>query len=168
MKFSNSPRARRSAAPIVLGLIFSLANLAPQGALADRSSAKAAYRRAAIEGVWDSAVTLHVCATGAPIRTFRALNLFEEGGALVATSEVAQPPSLGEWRWVEGSRYEARFRFQRFDAAGALLGFTEVTRQIDMDAGRRSFSSVFTTRLIAPDGTVVGEGCGAEAAVRVF
>jgi hypothetical protein len=58
--------------------------------------------RPSIEGVWDSTVTLQVCGSGPVSRTFRAINLFEHQGGLVATSEAVPPPSLGRWRWTVG------------------------------------------------------------------
>jgi hypothetical protein len=54
--------------------------------------------RPSTAGVRDSTVTLQVCGSGPVIRTFRAINLFEHQGALVATSEAVPPGSLGCWR----------------------------------------------------------------------
>jgi hypothetical protein len=157
----NSPTSRWLFA-LVLGVITS----ASAGFASD--GARDEYRRAAIYGVWDSTVTLQVCGVGTPIRSFRALNSFAQGGALVATSEAAQQPSLGTWRWLGGRSFVAQFRFQRFDASGALLGFTEVTREIAVDANRQAFSSVASIRQLDLQGVEIGRGCALEAAQRVF
>jgi hypothetical protein len=122
----------------------------------------------AIEGVWDSTVTLTVCGAPVEIRKFRALNLFEHDGALVATSEAAPPPSLGNWRWLGGRKYRAQFRFQRFGAAGVFEGITEVTREITLAKGANAFNSVVSTRLFDAFDNPIGEGCGKEVAVRTF
>ncbi len=121
-----------------------------------------------IRGVWDSTVRLAVCGGGPTLRTFRALNLFESDGSLVATSEVAQPPSLGKWRWLGGNRFRAQFRFQRFGAGGVFEGVTQVAREIRLAADGRSFTGQVATQMYDITGTVVAEGCGTEEATRVF
>lgn len=134
----------------------------------EEASSRPSQRPAAIEGVWDSTVTLTVCGAPVEIRKFRALNLFEHDGALVATSEVAPPPSLGHWHWLGGHKYRAQFRFQRFGAGGVFEGITEVTREITLAKSGNAFSGVVTTRLFDAFDNPVGEGCGKEAAVRTF
>ena len=127
-----------------------------------------AHRSAALEGVWDSTVTLLVCGQQVEIRKFRALNLFEQGGALVATSEIAPPPSLGKWRWLGGSKYRAQFRFQRFGASGVFEGITQVTREIELAKSGDAFTGVVSTRLFDVFDNLIGEGCGKEIAKRAF
>ncbi len=163
-KFRSSASSRWSIAALLLAIAV---GSPPSVALAS-GGARAEYRRAAIQGVWDSSVTLSVCGSGAVIRSFRALNSFASGGSLVATSEVAQQPSLGVWRWLGLSNFTAQFRFQRFDASGVLQGFTEVTRDIEMDSSRDAFSSVFSIRQLDLQGGEVARGCGLEVAQRVF
>ncbi|HEV8331096.1 MAG TPA: hypothetical protein VGQ22_06745 [Steroidobacteraceae bacterium] len=124
--------------------------------------------RPSIEGVWDSTVTLQVCGGGAIIRTFRALNLFEDDGSLVATSEAVPPPSLGRWRWLGGSTYRAQFQYLRLGAGGVFEGMTRVTRQIQMAPDGKSFTSVVSTQFFDVANTLFAEGCGKESATRVF
>lgn len=123
----------------------------------------------AIEGVWDSRVTLHPCPDPTVVlASFRALNQFNRHGSLVATSQVAQPPSLGKWKWLDGRRYRAVFRFQRFGAAGAFEGMTQVTREIRLSASGNSFTSVVATELYDLSDTLFAAGCGREEATRIF
>jgi len=124
--------------------------------------------RPAIEGVWDSTVTLQVCGGGPVIREFRALNLFEEDGSLVATSVAVPPPSLGRWRWTGGRTYTAQFQYLRLGAGGVFEGTTRVTRQIKMAADGKSFTSVVSTQFFDLTDTLFAEGCGMESAKRVF
>jgi hypothetical protein len=121
-----------------------------------------------IEGVWDSTVTLQVCGGGPVLRTFRALNLFEDDGSLVATSEAVPPPSLGQWRWTGGRTYRAQFQFLRFGAGGVFEGMTRVTRHIQMAPDGKSFTSVVSTQMFDVTDTLFAEGCGKESAKRVF
>jgi hypothetical protein len=126
------------------------------------------HSRPSIEGVWDSTVTLQVCGGGPVLRTFRALNLFEDDGSLVATSEAVPPPSLGRWRWLGGRTYRAQFQFMRLGAGGIFEGMTRVTRQIQMAADGKSFTSVVSTQAFDVTDTLFAEGCGKESATRVF
>ena len=124
--------------------------------------------RPSIEGVWDSTVTLQVCGSGAVIREFRALNMFEDDGSLVATSVPVPPPSLGRWRWTGGRTYRAQFQYLRLGAGGVFEGMTRVTRQIQMASDGKSFTSVVSTQLFDITDTLIAEGCGKESATRVF
>lgn len=123
----------------------------------------------AIEGVWDSTVTLRSCQNPAiVIANFRALNQFNRHGSLVATSQVAPPPSLGHWEWLGGRSFRATFRFQRFGAGGVFEGTTQVIREIQLAADGNSFTGVVATELYDLSDTLFARGCGAEAARRVY
>ena len=126
------------------------------------------HSRPSIEGVWDSTVTLQVCGGGPVLRTFRALNLFEDEGSLVATSEAVPPPSLGRWRWLGGRTYRAQFQFMRLGASGVFEGMTRVTRHIQMAADGKSFTGVVSTQVFDVTDTLLAEGCGKESATRVL
>lgn len=122
-----------------------------------------------IEGVWDSRVSLHSCADPTiALASFRALNQFNRHGSLVATSQVAQPPSLGQWKWLGGRRYRAVFRFQRFGAGGVFEGLTQVTRVIRLNADGKTFASEVTTELYDLSDTLFITGCGKEEAARII
>jgi len=127
-------------------------------------------QRARIEGVWDSSVTVHVCGDPrAELRTFRALNLFEQDGSLVATSVAVPPPSLGKWQWLGGRKYHAEFRFLRLDPAGDFAGSQHVTRSIEMGATRDDFTSVVRIEVFGIDDKPLGAaGCALESAHRVL
>jgi hypothetical protein len=121
-----------------------------------------------ITGVWDSTVTLHGCGGGPVIRSFRALNLFEHDGGLVATSEVAPPPSLGRWKWTGGRRFRAQFQFMRFGAGGVFEGMNRVSRSIELAADGKSFTSVVSIQMFDITDTLFAQGCARESATRVF
>lgn len=143
-----------------------LASVLPLSATAAGSAAGSG---SAIQGTWDSTVTLTSCQDPTiVIASFRALNQFDRHGALVATSQVAPPPSLGTWKWLGGRRYRASFRFMRFGAGGAFEGFTQVTRVIRLAADGKSFTGVVATKLYDLSDTAFAEGCGSESASRVY
>lgn len=126
--------------------------------------------RSRIEGVWDSVVIVHACGdTGAEIRSFRALNLFQRDGSLVATSVAVPPPSLGKWKWLGGRRYRAEFRLLRLDPAGDFAGSQQVTRLIELGPTPDTFSSVVRIEVFGIDDQPLGApGCAMETARRVF
>jgi hypothetical protein len=148
---------------LALGLIVALPTTTFGG-----DAVSAFHRPPTIEGVWDSTVTLQVCGSGPVIRTFRAINLFEHHGALVATSEAVPPPSLGKWRWTGGRTFRAQFQFMRLGAGGVFEGMTRVTRAIELAPDGKSFTSVVSTQFFDVANTLFAEGCGKESATRVY
>ena len=55
----------------------------------------------AIEGVWESNVTIKDCASGAVLRTFKGAGLFHRGGSLTADNSLPRAPqgiALGNWK----------------------------------------------------------------------
>jgi len=122
----------------------------------------------AIEGVWDTTVTLLTCDTNIILRTFRGTNLFEEDGSNVATSVAAPTPTLGRWRHVGGRRYFAIGRFFRYDPAGTFLGWTQLSRTIEMKPDESSFTSKVKTELFDIFDNPVGTSCGSELSKRIY
>lgn len=149
---------------LTLGFIVAL----PLAAFSTDAQAHFDVRQLTIEGVWDSTVTLRACNSGPVLRTFRALNVFEHHGSLVATSEAVPPPSLGKWRWTGGRTFRAQFQFMRLGAGGAFEGMTRVSRAIELAPDGKSFTSVVSTQLFDITDTLFAEGCGTEQAKRVF
>jgi hypothetical protein len=135
----------------------------------ERSERAALMARAGgIQGVWDSIVTLRVCNSGPVLATFRALNLFEKNQSLIATSQVAQTPSLGVWQWQGGQKFRAMFRLQRFGADGSFEGVNDVAREIVLDPDSSQFTSTVSVKVYDIAGTLVAQTCGEEVATRVF
>lgn len=148
-----------------VSLAADLTGMAPP-AQADRALA---FRAMAIQGVWDSTVTLTPCTNPSLVLArFRALNQFNAHGSLIATSQVAQPPSLGKWEWLGGGRFRAKFRFQRFGAGGVFEGLTQVTREIQLAPDGNSFTGVVATELFDLTDTLFAQGCGSETAKRLY
>jgi len=152
---------------LVMAVMLPLA--AATGSLPAPALAAVPASAGAIEGVWDSSVTLVSCQDSTiQIAKFRALNQFNRHGGLVATSQVAPPPSLGEWKWLGGRKYRATFRFQRFGTGGAFEGLTQVTRKIRLAADGKSFTATVATELYDLSDTLFAQGCGLEDARRAF
>jgi hypothetical protein len=125
-------------------------------------------RHAAIEGVWDTTVTITTCDTNIILRTFRGTNLFGEDGSNVATSVAAPTPTLGRWRYLGGRKYVAIGRFFRYDLSGTFLGSTQLSRSIEMKPDGQSFTSVVKSELFDIFDNPVGTGCGSELSKRIY
>ena len=121
-----------------------------------------------LEGVWDSVVTLRDCGTQSELQSFRALNVFERDGALVATSTVAPTPSVGRWERLGPARYRASGRFLRYGAGGVFEGMQQVSRTIQMDASGDSFTSVVEIEVFDVFDVVIGQRCATETARRIY
>lgn len=124
--------------------------------------------RAAIEGVWDTTVTVLTCDTKIILRTFRGTNLFEEDGSNVATSVAAPTPTLGRWRFLGGRRFFAIGRFFRYDPAGTFLGWTQLSRTIEMKPDESVFTSTVKIEQFDIFDNAVGESCGTEISKRIY
>ena len=124
-----------------------------------------------IEGVWDVRVTIRRCDTGDPIRTVRAMNMYNRGGTLTETggsSSVLRGPSFGTWHHVGGQTYAAVFRFFGFNAQGAAAGtLTKITRNIELSQDGNKFSATASFETLDTNDILIGTGCATETASRL-
>jgi len=125
----------------------------------------------AIEGVWDEQVTLTRCDTGATLVTFRALDMFIHGGALTDTNSAptaTRGPGFGTWRHEHGGHFfAANMRIFFYNPDGSFGSVRDISRQIEMSSDRNSFTGKVTFDVLTPDGHLLMQGCGSEAATRV-
>jgi hypothetical protein len=125
----------------------------------------------AIEGVWESNVTITDCTTSAVVRTFKGAGQFHRGGSLTADNSL--PPStrgtaFGLWKRDAASAYTANFRFLRFNADGSLAGSQKVHRTLTLSADGNGLTGTLTGQVIDPAGTVVQSICGSEVSTRIY
>jgi hypothetical protein len=125
-----------------------------------------------VEGVWESAVTIRDCSTGAPLRAFKGLSVLHRGGTASATNSnppSSAGPAFGTWRaTATPATYTAAFRLLRFNPDGTFAGAQNLTRTLKLEADRNSMSGTISAELVDPANGVVGAPiCGVETAVRV-
>lgn len=124
----------------------------------------------AIEGAWDSSVTIKDCTSGAVLNSFKGASLFHRGGTLSGDNSMPPPTrgaAFGVWTHVTGSTYGANLWFTRFNADGTVAGTQKVQRSFTLAADGNGFSGTLTLQVLNPAGAVVAQGCGVEAATRV-
>jgi hypothetical protein len=123
----------------------------------------------ALEGTWNVVVTLRNCDTGAPLGTFKAMDLFIQGGSMVDTN--AAPPStrgpgFGSWEYVGEQQFTATLRFFIYNPDGSFAGVRRVAQEISMGDDNNSWESNVTNIIFNPAGTPIATGCGTASAVR--
>ena len=127
--------------------------------------------RQSIEGVWKTTVTQRNCQTGVPLRTFRALLTFNDGGTLSETAAGSSPslrgPGHGVWEKVSRTTYSISFVFLRFNADGTFAG-TQKTVQTVGIGGRsgETTESTGSVQIFDADDNLLGAGCATSAGTR--
>jgi hypothetical protein len=125
----------------------------------------------AIEGVWDSTITIKDCTTAAVLKTFKGAGMFHRGGTLSADNSMPPPTrgaAMGVWKRGTGSNYTANMWFMRFNADGTLAGTQKVQRTLALAADSNSLTGTLALQIIDTSGAVLQQGCGSETAVRVY
>ncbi len=125
----------------------------------------------AIEGVWESAVSIKDCTSGAVVRSFKGEGVFHRGGTLTADNSL--PPatrstSFGAWKRDAGVAYTAKFRFLRFNPDGTVAGTQRIARAIVLAADGNSFTGTITGQVLDNAEVVLQPVCGSETAVRIY
>ena len=121
-----------------------------------------------IEGVWRTAVTVRVCATGTPItNAFPGILLFENGGTMTGTS-TAVSSTFGLWSRGGGQReYSFSTLAFRYDpVTGALLGTRRIDQAVTLAANGDSFTSTGTFQDQDLAGAPAGSGCATSVGTR--
>jgi hypothetical protein len=122
-----------------------------------------------LEGVWQLNITAYDCHTGTPIRTFKALNTFMQGGTQVedsSTSSIIRGTSHGIWQSDNRSNYISTFVFFRFNADGTPNGSQRVRRIIKLNENFNHFTANGTVEIFNVNGDLIATGCSTEAATR--
>ena len=125
----------------------------------------------AIEGVWESSVTIKDCTSGAVLRTFKGVGLFHRGGSLTADNSLpraTQGIALGDWKRNAGQEYTANARFLRFNADGSLAGSQKLQRMLTLAADGNNFAGTIAAQVLDADGVLVQALCGSETAIRIY
>lgn len=139
-----------------------------------RQSAQGRDRRHdadALEGAWQSAVSVRDCASGAVLRSFNGLSVFHRGGTASATNSLppgSTSPAYGTWR--RGSAdggYTVTLRLLRFNADGSFAGAQNLTRTFTLAADGKSLAGTLSIQVLDPLENTLQTSCGVETATRV-
>lgn len=125
-----------------------------------------------LRGNWDVVVTPRVCATGAPITTFKASYNFDLGGLLSGVSAGTGSggrgrENVGLWRHMGDGTYRLRLKQYLFDAAGVATGYQVVTHEVGLDGNDLASLSVGLSQTFSLLGVLTATGCSTIVATRL-
>ena len=125
-----------------------------------------------IVGVWETAVTVRNCETGAPLTPeFQGLSTYNSGGTYTESSGGGNPvlrsPGHGIWERENGWRnYSLKFVFLRFNSSGVLIGKQKVFQTLELSENGDQLTSSGRFEVLDLNGNVIGSGCSTAAATR--
>jgi hypothetical protein len=123
----------------------------------------------AIEGTWNAVVTLRDCTTSTPVGTFKAMDMFIQGGSIVDTNAAptaTRGPGFGSWAYTGEQQFTATLRFFIYNPDGSFNGVRRVSQEIVMAEDNNAWESIVTTIIFNPAGVPVATGCATAVAVR--
>jgi hypothetical protein len=124
-----------------------------------------------IEGVWDATVTNKDCTSGAVLgQPFKALIVFRRAGTVdvdTAPGRTLRGNIYGTWKHGADTAYTANVVHQRFNADGTYAGMNKIQRALTLSADTNAFTGTLAVQVLDTTGTVVGQACPTETAVRM-
>ena len=123
----------------------------------------------AIEGTWNVVVTLRDCQSQAPLGTFRAMDMFIQGGSIVDTNAApptTRGPGFGSWEYIGEQQFAATLRFFIYNPDGTFAGVRRLAQEISLGLDNNSWESTVTTIIFNPAGTPIATGCATAIASR--
>jgi hypothetical protein len=123
---------------------------------------------AALVGVWDVAVTVVNCQTGALIRNVRSVQKYQPDGAFSETTSIGtRGSSVGYWYRQEGQLYGAAYFFFRYNADGSFASFAKAANQITLGPDGNQFSVTATINDYDANDKLLSTGCVTQTAKRL-
>lgn len=120
-------------------------------------------------GVWNVAVTVTNCTTGAPIRTVNSLQAYHRDGTVAETAFTAsRGPSEGVFRASgDGKTYKDSFYFYRYTATGTFASLAHGVDTITVSADGNHYTSIGNVYDFDANGNLLSTGCVVHAAYRL-
>ena len=153
--------------------ILALSAIAAAAGLAQQTDAAQAESRRAggggtIAGVWDVAVTVVNCQTGALIRNVHSVQMYQPGGAFFETTSTGtRGSSIGYWYQEEGQNYGARYFFFRYNADGSFASMAKAANTITLSPDGSQFSVTATIQDYDANNSLLSTGCVTQTAKRL-
>lgn len=124
-----------------------------------------------IEGVWDATVTNKDCSSGAVLgQPFKAVIVFRRGGTVdvdTAAGRSLRGNIYGTWKHGAGAAYTANVVHHRFNPDGTYAGMNKIQRTLALSSDTNALTDTLAVQVLDTDGTVVGQACPTETAVRL-
>ena len=123
---------------------------------------------APITGVWNVAVTVVNCQTGALIRNVSSVQMYQPDGAFSETTSIGtRGSSMGYWYRQEGQIYGANYFFFRYNADGSFASFAKAVNTITLSPDGSQFSVTATIQDYDANNNLLSTGCVTQTAKRL-
>lgn len=121
-----------------------------------------------IEGVWDVAVTVTNCQTGAVIRNVRAIQGFSHDGSFTETaSTYLRGSSVGTWNHNGGENYSSTYWFFRYTPTGGFSSFAYALNSEKLSDDGNHFTASGTIQDFDANGNLISTGCVLHVGTRL-
>lgn len=123
---------------------------------------------AAIVGVWDVAVTVVNCQSGALIRNVHAVQMYQPDGAFTETTSTGtRGSSIGYWYRQEGQIYGASYFFFRYNPDGSFASMAKAANLVTLSPDGSQFTVTATIQDYDANNTLISTGCVTQTAKRL-
>ena len=153
--------------------ILALSAIAAAAASAQQVDAAQAHAQkagggAAIVGMWDVAVTVVNCQTGALIRNVHSVQMYQPDGTFSETTSMGtRGSSVGYWYRQEGQIYGANYSFFRYNADGSFASFAKAANTITLSSDGNTFTVTATIQDYDANNSLLTTGCVTQTAKRL-
>jgi len=121
-----------------------------------------------IVGVWDVAVTVVSCQTGALIRNVHSVQMFQQDGAFSETTNSGRRgSSIGYWYRQDGQTYGAAYFFFRYNPDGTFASFAKAANTITLSPDGNQFTVTATIQDYDVNDILISTGCVTQTAKRL-
>jgi len=133
-----------------------------------QANARRVGQAATIAGIWDVAVTVLNCQTGALIRNVHSVQMYQPDGAYSETTGLGtRGSSIGYWFLEEGQNYGARYFFFRYNPDGTFASIAKAANTITLSPDGSQFSVTATIQDYDANNNLLSTGCVTQTAKRL-
>ena len=135
---------------------------------AAQANARRVVEGARIVGIWDVAVTVVNCQTGAILRNVHSVQLYQRDGAVTETSSLGtRGSSIGYWYHQEAHLYGAGYFFFRYNPDGSFASFAKASNTITLSPDGEQYTVTGTVQDYDANNNLLSTGCVTQTAKRL-
>lgn len=121
-----------------------------------------------LEGVWNVAVNVRDCQSGAVIRQVHVITNFSHGGSLTQiAANLLRTSAEGTWSHSRAHTFTESFWFFRFNPDGSFSSLANATGAILLTSDGTQFTSTGLVRDFDASNRLISTGCVTETATRL-
>jgi hypothetical protein len=119
-------------------------------------------------GIWDVAVTVVNCQTGAAIRSVHSVQMYQPDGAFSETTGLGtRGSSVGYWYHQQSQAYGTNYFFFRYNADGSFASIAKAINAVTLANDGNSFTVTATIQDYDANNTLISTGCVSQRATRL-